>query len=76
MDMDRPVMSISPSNPGSDLAGETAAALAAASIFYNNIGETELADEALENARELFEFANQYEGKYSDSISDASKFYK
>merc|ERR1712039_770940 len=67
--------SISPSKPGSDLAGETAAALAAASIFYNNIGETALADEALENARELFDFANQYKGKYSDSISDASIYY-
>jgi len=75
MNMNRPVYSISPSKPGSDLAGETAAALAAASIFYNNIGETALADEALENARELFDFANQYKGKYSDSIWDASKFY-
>ena len=76
MNMNRPVYSISPSKPGSDLAGETAAALAAASIFYNNIGETALADEALENARELYEFATQYEGKYSDSISDAANFYK
>ena len=76
MNINRPQMSISPSKPGSDLAGETAAALAAASIFYNNIGETALADEALENARELFDFANQYKGKYSDSIWDASKFYK
>merc|ERR1711992_494879 len=75
MNMDRPVYDISPSKPGSDLAGETAAALAAASIFYNNIGETALADEALENARELFDFANQYKGKYSDSISDASIYY-
>ena len=76
MTMDRPAYSISPSKPGSDLAGETAAALAAASIFYNNIGETALADEALANARELFDFANTNKGKYSDSIWDASKFYK
>ena len=80
MDMLKPYTrnthTVSPSKPGSDLAGETAAALAAASIFYNNIGETALADEALENARELYEFATQYEGKYSDSISDAANFYK
>ena len=76
MNMDRPVYSVSPGAPGSDLAGETAAALAAASIFYNNIGETALADEALSNAIELFDFANQYRGKYSDSIWDASEFYK
>jgi len=73
--MNRPVYSVSPSKPGSDLAGETAAALAAASIFYNNIGDSALAEEALDNAIELFDFADQYRGKYSDSIWDASKFY-
>ena len=75
MTMDRPAYYISPSKPGSDLAGETAAALASASIFYNNIGETALADEALKHAAELFDFANTFKGKYSDSISDASPFY-
>merc|ERR1712241_428215 len=34
--MNRPVYSVSPSKPGSDLAGETAAALAAASKFYKS----------------------------------------
>ena len=38
MNMHRPVYSISPNKPGSDLASETAAAaLAAASIFYDNV---------------------------------------
>ena len=76
MTMDRPAYSINPSNPGSDLAGETAAALAAASIFYNNIGEIALATEALDHATDLFNFANTYKRKYSDSITDASSFYK
>ena len=76
MTMNRPAYSISESAPGSDLAGETAAALAAASIFYNNIGETAMADEALSHARELFDFANNYRGKYSDSIPNAASFYK
>jgi len=75
MNMNRPVYSVSPSKPGSDLAGETAAALAAASIFYKNTGDDAASDEALANAIELFEFADQYRGKYSDSIWDASKFY-
>ena len=75
MTMDRPAYYINAGNPGSDLAGETAAALASASIFYNNIGETALADEALKHAAELFDFANTFKGKYSDSISDASPFY-
>ena len=76
MTMDRPAYYINAGNPGSDLAGETAAALASASIFYNNIGDSALAEEALDNAIELFDFADQYRGKYSDSIWDASKFYK
>merc|ERR1712117_454742 len=75
MNMNRPVMSVSPSNPGSDLAGESAAALASASIFYKMIKEPSLAAEALDNAKELYEFAETYKGKYSDSIWDASKFY-
>jgi len=73
--MNRPVMSVSPSKPGSDLAGESAAALAASSIFYKMIKESALAAEALDNAIELYEFAEKYKGKYSDSIWDASKFY-
>ena len=75
MTMDRPAYYINAGNPGSDLAGETAAALASASIFYNNIGETALANVALEFAAELFGFANTFKGKYSDSIPDASPFY-
>merc|ERR1712038_133278 len=59
MNMNRPVYSVSPSKPGSDLAGETAAALAAASIFYKNTGDAAAADEALDNAKELFEFADK-----------------
>ena len=76
MNMNRPVYSVSPSKPGSDLAGESAAALASSSIFYKMIKEPALAAEALENAKELYEFAETYKGKYSDSIWDASKFYK
>ena len=76
MNMNRPVYSVSPSKPGSDLAGESAAALASASIFYKMIKEPALAAEALDNAKELYEFAETYKGKYSDSIWDASKFYK
>merc|ERR1712117_669313 len=75
MNMYRPVFSVSPSSPGSDLAGESAAALASASIFYKMIGESALAAEALDNAKELYDFADTYKGKYSDSIGDAAIFY-
>ena len=34
------------------------------------------AAECLRHAKELYDFANQYRGKYSDSISNAQSFYK
>ncbi len=76
MTMDRPAYKITQSEPGSDLAGETAACLAAASIFYKSVGKTSKSTEALSHAKDLFDFADQYRAKYSDSIWDASKFYK
>lgn len=60
MTMDRPEFTMSASSPGSAVVGETAAALAAASIFYTNIDETSMADEALTHARELFNLANTW----------------
>ena len=67
--MARPAFSISASSPGSDLAAETAAALAAASIFYANIGESALSSEALSHAIELFDLADNHRGTYVDSIT-------
>jgi endoglucanase len=59
---------------GSDLAGETAAALAAASIVFKNVDST-YSNTLLTHAEQLFDFANNYRGKYSDSITDARNFY-
>merc|ERR1711935_1013979 len=61
-------------NPGSDVAAETAAALAASSIAYRRFGATELADEALSHAQEIFDFANSYRGTYTGSVP-AGDFY-
>ena len=72
---DRPSFSINEGAPGSDLAGEEAAALAASSVFYRNLGDTALADDALSHARELFDFANNYRGIYTDAIPEAADFY-
>ena len=60
---------------GSDLAGETAAALAASSVVYRNMGDEALADEALSHARELFDFANNCRDVYTNQIP-AADFYK
>lgn len=62
-------------SPGSDLAGETAAAMAAASMVFKQY-DGSYASTLLSHARQLYEFADQFRGKYSDSISDAALWYK
>ena len=74
MTMNRPSFKIDRQSPGSDLAGESAAALAAASIIFRE-SDSAYADLLLDNATQLFDFADQYRGKYSDAISNASSFY-
>ena len=74
MTMPRPAYSIDPDNPGSDLAAETAAALAAASILFRST-DAAYADELLDNAKQLYAFADNYRGRYSDSIPEAQTFY-
>ena len=75
MTMARPSFKIDRSHPGSDLAAETAAALAAASIAFKPTNPS-YAQTLLRHARELYEFADKYRGKYSDSITNAASFYR
>lgn len=74
MTMNRPAFKIDAQHPGSDLAGESAAALASASIAFRPT-DAAYADRLLEHATQLYNFADTYRGKYSDSIPDAAKFY-
>lgn len=74
MPMARPAYKIDTTKPGSDLAAETAAALASASIIFKESDPT-YSSELLRHAKELYQFADQYRGKYSDSITDAQQFY-
>ena len=62
-DVHRPSYSITSSGPGSDLAGETAAALAASAIWFRMLGEGDYADECLQHAKTLFKFADEYRGE-------------
>lgn len=75
MPMARPAYKISASCPGSDLAGETAAALAATSILFRTEGDTAYADSLLTHAEQLYTFADTYRGTYTSCITDASAFY-
>ncbi|KAL4333948.1 hypothetical protein GQ457_07G007300 [Hibiscus cannabinus] len=75
MTTDRHAYKIDPSNPGSDLAGETAAAMAAASIVFRHSNPA-YSSELLRHAYQLFEFADKYRGKYDSSITIAQKYYR
>ncbi|MBA0554054.1 hypothetical protein Golob_013186 [Gossypium lobatum] len=75
MTTDRHAYKIDPSNPGSDLAGETAAAMAAASIVFRRSNPA-YSTELLRHAHQLFEFADKYRGKYDSSITVAQKYYR
>lgn len=72
--MARPSYKIDAFCPGSDLAGETAAALAAISLVLQN-DDPAYAARLLDHARQLYNFADVYRGRYSDCISDAQQFY-
>ncbi|MEL6438457.1 MAG: glycoside hydrolase family 9 protein [Cyanobacteria bacterium J06621_8] len=74
-EMARPTYKIDTSCPGTDLAGETAAALASSSILFRNQGEIEYADLLVRKAERLYDFADSYRGKYSDCIKAAVPFY-
>lgn len=57
--MNRPTYVLTTEKPGSDLAAEVAAALAASSIFLRE-SHPLLSEKALSHAREIFEFADEY----------------
>ncbi|KAI5655339.1 hypothetical protein M9H77_32526 [Catharanthus roseus] len=75
MTTSRAAYRVDPSHPGSDLAGETAAAMAAASIVFRRYNKA-YANELLNHAYQLFEFADKYRGKYDSSITVAQKYYR
>ena len=74
MTMARPAWKITTARPGSDLAAETAAAMAAGSIAFQQT-DPKYAATLLQHAEELYEFADTYRGKYSDAIPNAQSFY-
>ncbi|KAH6781528.1 glycosyl hydrolase 9C1 [Perilla frutescens var. frutescens] len=61
-------------HPGSDLAGETAAALAAASLAFKPY-DSAYSNLLLVHAKQIFSFANSFRGLFTDSIDNAKQFY-
>jgi endoglucanase len=70
----RPSYKIDESCPGSDLAGESAAALASASIAFKPT-DPAYSSTLITHAKQLYEFADTFRGKYSDCIKDAASYY-
>ncbi|KAL1559264.1 cellulase [Salvia divinorum] len=70
----RTVYKIDDQHPGSDLAGETAAALAAAAIVFRRSNPS-YSSQLINHAKQLFEFALNHNGAYQNSIPVALKFY-
>lgn len=66
---------VNASHPGSDVAGSTAAALAASALIFREQNFT-YSEQLLDSAVELHAFATKHRGKYSDSIPDAKVFYE
>ncbi|KAG9452424.1 hypothetical protein H6P81_005328 [Aristolochia fimbriata] len=67
MDTPRDVYAVDRAHPGSEVAAETASALAAASIVFRSL-DPPYASRLLARAAEVFSFADTYRGFYSDSL--------
>ncbi|KAH6797407.1 glycosyl hydrolase 9C1 [Perilla frutescens var. hirtella] len=70
----RTAFKLDPEHPGSDLAGETAAALAAACLAFKPY-DSAYSDLLLVHAKQLFSFGERFRGFYHDSIPSAKQFY-
>ena len=71
---ERPSFAIDRENPGSDAAAGAASALASASMLFEGIDD-DYAAKLLDNAVALYDFAETYQAKYSDSVAAVNPFY-
>ncbi|GHJ43197.1 hypothetical protein Cs7R123_05390 [Catellatospora sp. TT07R-123] len=75
MPMARPAYKIDATCGGADLAGETAAAMAASSMVFRPTDPT-YADTLVTHAKQLYTFADTVRQTYHSCITDATNFYK
>ncbi|KQK02009.1 endoglucanase 7 [Brachypodium distachyon] len=74
MTTSRQAYKVNRDRPGSDVAGETAAAMAAASMVFRS-SNPHYSHLLLHHAQQLFEFADKYRGKYDSSIAEVKSYY-
>ncbi|PYG86539.1 dockerin type I repeat protein [Ruminiclostridium sufflavum DSM 19573] len=65
---DRTAIKLDKQNPGTEVAMDTAAAMAAASMVFRS-SDPEYADKLVTHAKQLYEFGDTYRGKFSDVIN-------
>lgn len=70
----RPLTQVNADSPGSDVAGETAAAMASASLVFKKSNPT-YSSALLKHAKQLFTFADKHRGSYSESIPEVQTYY-
>ncbi|XP_042510097.1 endoglucanase 24-like [Macadamia integrifolia] len=70
----RPLTQVNTSSPGTEVAAETAAAMAAASLVFKTTDST-YSGLLLKHAKQLFTFADTYQGSYSVSIPQVQTYY-
>ncbi|TYH87093.1 hypothetical protein ES332_D01G092100v1 [Gossypium tomentosum] len=74
MTTSRQAYKVDEKNPGSDVAGETAAAMAAASIVFRKTNP-HYSHLLLQHAEQLFEFGDKFRGKYDESVRVVKGYY-
>jgi endoglucanase len=75
MPMARPAYKIDATCGGSELAAETAAAMAASSLVFRPT-DARYADTLLTHAKQLYAFADRVRKSYHECITDATAFYR
>lgn len=74
MPMERPAYRVHPGCPGSDVAAETAAAMASSSLLFT-ADDPSYAATLVRHAEQLYDFADTHRGVYSDCVP-AGNFYR
>lgn len=59
-----------------EVAAETAAAMAAASLVFRENGDTAYANTLLNHAIQLYAFGNNFRGSYATSFPEVREFYE
>ncbi|XP_010536354.1 PREDICTED: endoglucanase 10-like [Tarenaya hassleriana] len=70
----RPLTKIDTETPGTEVAAETAAAMASASLVFKD-SDPQYSSTLLKHAKQLFNFADKYQSSYSVNIPEVQPFY-